>query len=279
MRTLNIGLMKCGRAKWQEAEAGHKNKIQYCTDSSGQEFLHLRALQVIQDAIPLILQYRTMCWFRTISSTTFIISDVQSIYTPSQIQDWYWEDKIWARRDRQYSLRLWILWTRNTRIRMRLTSTHHVLHGTSRKSGKDIKTRVYWVDIQLAHQKGFKFYQTRSNAIFHYGTLPACCIPKVVVMESGEILYERVYASPRLPPKISFKDTWMKELGSEVAGGSEHSQQIQPKQKPTCQERWDPWVSNQLICLLRRSEKTSCLIAKAQTQEPARVACQCLLNV
>ena len=43
-------------------------------------------------------------------------------------------------------------------------------------------------------------------------------------MEIGEIKDETVYASPRPPPKISFKDSWMKELGSEVAGGGEDSQ-------------------------------------------------------
>ena len=51
------------------------------------------------------------------------------------------------------------------------------------------------------------------------------------MMETGETIYEKVYASPRPPPKISFKDNWMKELGSEVAGGSEYSQQTQPKSK------------------------------------------------
>ena len=40
---------------------------------------------------------------------------------------------------------------------------------------------VYWVDIKLALKKGFKFYQTRSNVIILYDTLPAFCIPKVVV--------------------------------------------------------------------------------------------------
>ena len=45
-------------------------------------------------------------------------------------------------------------------------------------------------------------------------------------METGEIIYEKVYVSPPLPPKISFNDNWMKELDSEVAGGSEDSQQI-----------------------------------------------------
>ena len=51
------------------------------------------------------------------------------------------------------------------------------------------------------------------------------------MMESGEIIYEKVYASPRPPPKISFKNNWMKELDSEVAGGNADSQQIQPKSK------------------------------------------------
>ena len=49
------------------------------------------------------------------------------------------------------------------------------------------------------------------------------------MMNSGEVKYEKVYASPRPPPKISFKDNWMKELGSEVAGGGKDSQQTQPK--------------------------------------------------
>ena len=50
------------------------------------------------------------------------------------------------------------------------------------------------------------------------------------MMESGgKILYEIVYASPRPPSKISVKGNWMKELDSEIAGGSEDSQQFQPK--------------------------------------------------
>ena len=39
-------------------------------------------------------------------------------------------------------------------------------------------------------------------------------------METGEVKYEKVYASPRPPPKLSFKDNWVKELDSEVAGGT-----------------------------------------------------------
>ena len=49
-------------------------------------------------------------------------------------------------------------------------------------------------------------------------------------MESGEIKNEK-NVSPRPPPTISFKDNWMKELDSEVAGSSKDNQRIQPKPK------------------------------------------------
>ena len=56
---------------------------------------------------------------------------------------------------------------------------------------------VYWVDIQLAQRKGLKFYQTRSHAFILYDTLPASCISKVALMKSEEIIYQKVYVSPR----------------------------------------------------------------------------------
>ena len=74
-----------------------------------------------------------------------------------------------------------------------------------------------WVDINLAFEKGLTFYQTRSNAIILQETLPAYCIPKVVRMETGDVFCEKVYMSPRPPPKISLKHEWIRELGSEHA--------------------------------------------------------------
>ena len=63
---------------------------------------------------------------------------------------------------------------------------------------------VYWVDFQLAQRKGLKFYQTRSNAVILYDTLPAYCISKANVMKSEEIINQKVPVSPRPPPTISF---------------------------------------------------------------------------
>ena len=88
---------------------------------------------------------------------------------------------------------------------------------------------VYWVDIQLAQRKRLKFYQTRSNAVILNDILPAFCISKAIVIKSEEIIYQKVYVSPRSPPTISFRDNWMKELDSEVAGSSKDTQRIQPK--------------------------------------------------
>ena len=64
---------------------------------------------------------------------------------------------------------------------------------------------VFWAGIDLAIRKGLTFYQTRSNAIILQGTLPAYCIPKVVRLKTGKVLYEKSYMSPRPPPKISLR--------------------------------------------------------------------------
>ena len=120
---------------------------------------------------------------------------------------------------------------------------------------------VYWVDIQLAQRKGLKFHQTRSNEIILYVTLPAFWIPEVVVVESGEIISENVYMTPRPPPKISFKDDRMKELDSEVAGSSKDTQRIQPKPKKHYHERGDPWVSN------RTGDRKKCLVWSRRHQK------------
>ena len=86
LSTLNIGLTICGRARWQEAEATRKD-INVVLTRQDKKFFISEPFMVIQDAIPLILDFGTMCKCRTISSSTFIILDVQSVYTPSQIQD------------------------------------------------------------------------------------------------------------------------------------------------------------------------------------------------
>ena len=132
------------------------------------------------------------------------------------------------------------------------------------KAWKKHQNTVYWVDINFALKKGLKFYQTRSNAIILHETLPAYCIPKVVRMETGGVMYEKVYASPRPPPKISLKHDWMKDLGSEVARQSEgevarqakSSQSSQPNPNPDHDRTEQPVVCPQRGALLSQEIET-----------------------
>ena len=109
------------------------------------------------------------------------------------------------------------------------------------KAWKRHQDAVYWVDIDLAIRKGLKFHQTRSNAIIFQDTLPAYCIPKVVRMETGEVIQEKVFESPRPPPKISLKHDWMKELGSEVAQRPDGQVVQQFKSSQLNQPNPNPW--------------------------------------
>ena len=101
-----------------------------------------------------------------------------------------------------------------------LTSLYHVSHDTCTKHGRDIKTRFFWVDIDLGIKEGLVFYQTRSNAIILQGTLPAHCIVKVERLKNGEKLYERQYLSPRPPPKISLKHDLNWTKGNDQSGST-----------------------------------------------------------
>ena len=60
LSTLNIGLMKNGRARWQEAEATRKDCNSVLTRRDKKFFIS-EFFKVIQDAIPLTLHCRTMC--------------------------------------------------------------------------------------------------------------------------------------------------------------------------------------------------------------------------
>ena len=112
-----------------------------------EQFCTSELSKVIQDAILLILHYKTMSWFRTVSWSTFITLNLQSIYLPSAIQDWYREVKIWA------TFCLWIPWIKNTRILRRSTWEHRVLHKRCVKHERNIKTRCIGSTANLFTRK------------------------------------------------------------------------------------------------------------------------------
>ena len=50
-------------------------------------------------------------------------------------------------------------------------------------------------------------------------------------MKSEELIYQKVYLSPRPPPKNSYKDNWMCDLDSDVAESSKDTLRIRAKPK------------------------------------------------
>ena len=197
---------------------GNKQIFQSCTDPSGQEILYLRALQghsgrnpidpSLQDNVLIPNNFFEFIYhigraikLHTITNSGLIpggqnLSKRQTVFFTSV--------DLMNKEHRDPN---------NIDLEAARLAWYH------QTKWKKHQNTVYWVDIEFAQHKGFEFYQTRSNAIILYDTLPAYCIPKAIMMGSGEVIHEKVYASPRPPPKISCKDNWMKELGSEVAGG------------------------------------------------------------
>ena len=81
--------------------------------------------------------------------------------------------------------------------------------------------------LRVAEKKGLTVYQTRSSAIILHDTLPAVCIEKVVVMNSGEEFYK-----PRVSPaplKNKSLRVGRRKLDSQNPG--EHGSTL-TKQKP-----------------------------------------------
>ena len=183
-----IDLTKSGRKAWQEEEERRKdtNIVLIHQEQSSTSDL----FKVIQDAVSLVLLYRTMSSVGTVSSCTFIVSDVQSIYIPSSMQDWYREVKCWA-TDRQYSFCQWIPWTKTIRILTRSTWKHRVFHKTCIKHGTNIKIRCIGSTSTLLWRKDWSSIRLDRTLSFLFETLPTYCIPKVVRMDTGEIIFEK----------------------------------------------------------------------------------------
>ena len=80
-----ICLIASGKHAWQEEE---ETRIFFSTVLIVQEhFFTSELFKVIPDAISLILRYRTMSILWTVSSSTFVTSDVQSICILSSVRD------------------------------------------------------------------------------------------------------------------------------------------------------------------------------------------------
>ena len=149
------------------------------------------------------------------------------------------------------------------------------------ESGKDTRTRCIGSIYSLLNVKDWSSVKQDVMQSSFTNTLPVYCISKVVVMESGEIIYEKVYVAPRPPPTISFNDNGMKDLDSEPNESNQN-------QKPYYQERWDPMGEQQFTQEIVKDVLFGSLKAPNTQQErwdpwmdqnPSRVVCQSLYKL
>ena len=219
--------------KWKsEMAKGGRNKkrFQHCTDPSGQEIL---------------LSPNSSRSFRTQSHWSFIT--VQCI-NPER----FLRVHLSHRMCNQFTLhREFRIDTGRTEFEQKTDGILHVCGSKKNKEHKDLdvfkldaprlawykqkvwtkhQNTMYWVDIKLAQQKGFKVYQTRSNAIILYDTLPAFCIPKAIMMEKS---YTRKYMRHldhhrRFPLKTIGWKNWVQKLLEVVKTPNKPNQDQKP---------------------------------------------------
>ena len=247
----SIGLMSVGILVWQQEEV-QKRRYQYCSDNSG-TILYLRVLQghsghnlidpALQDNV--LIQCGLLHHIHHIGCAFNLHSIINNGLIPGGQDSSRRQTVLFLHidpRDKDHEDPEHIDFCVPRRARY--------VHNAWKKH----QDAVFWVDIDLAIKEGLTFYETRSNAIILQGTLPAYCIPKVVRLKTGEVLYEKSYLSPRSPPKISLRHDhdWTRgndELGSTVEQQPvgklvqqsfgevqrvEFSKPTQPKPKPIC---------------------------------------------
>ena len=172
LNTLNIGLTKSGRARWQEAEATRKDFNTALTHQHKKLFIS-ELFKVIQDAILLIFHYMTMFWFRT-----DFFEYIYHIGCANQFT-LHHEFKIDTGRTKFGQGKTDSILHVCESFEQRTQRSEHIdleaprLAWYHQKKWKKHQNTVYWVDIKLAPKQGGKFYQTRSNAIIFDDTFPA----------------------------------------------------------------------------------------------------------
>ena len=215
-RTVLIGLATSGRRAWQE-EGGNKKRYQYRK----------------QEEIPVLH------WFFKkirVSPSSSRSSRTQSYWSYFSEHDSGWFFKYiyhvgctinlhsiinsgltpWGHlSNRQYSLCLWILWTKNIRIRITLTLKHRVLFGTGKKCGRN-KTRCIGLTSNLLKRKDWSSIRhDRTLSFFTIHSQPV--VSRKLFGWKLEQSFSRKFMRHLVLLQRFLNHDWMKDLGSEVA--------------------------------------------------------------
>ena len=173
--TLLIGLTVVGKYAWQEEE-GVKRRFQYCTDDSG-TLVYFRAFQghsgrnLIDHSLKEnVVNPSDFFWHVCHIGCAF---NLHSIINSGLIPG----DQNSSKRQTVFFLPVDPMdKSHKDPVEIDLNVPRHAqyLHNAWKRH----QDAVYWVDIDLAIQRGLKFYQTRSNAIILQETFPNSLYPE-----------------------------------------------------------------------------------------------------
>ena len=197
--TLRSGYLKNGYQNWQKG-GGAKKRFQYCVNpNSSNQFLYLRAIQGHsgESAIDPALQDKKLIpkgfteYLHHIGNANELNSTIRNGLIPGGTS---------LKRGRQavfYST----VESMDDVYDMRetpcdLTKPRIAPH---KNTWKCLQNEILWCNLKLAQERGLQFYQTRSQAVVLYKTLPAACIEKAVCMKTQDELYQKVRSTPSVP--------------------------------------------------------------------------------
>ena len=183
---------------------GVKRRFQYCTDDSG-AIVYLRALQghsgrnlidpSLQDNVVIPSNFFQHIYY--VGCAFNLHSIIINGFTPGDQNSSKRQTVFFLPDDAMDKSR-----KDPKKIDLNVPRHTQYLHN----AGKRHQDAVYWVDINLAIEKGLTLHQTRSNTVILQETLPAYCFPKVVRMKT-EKSYTLVKDSieTRMEERIGFR--------------------------------------------------------------------------
>ena len=97
-----------------------------------------------------------------------------------------------------------------------------------------IKSKNRALQELIAQEGGLQFYQTRSNAVILYDTLPAEFIEKAVCMKTKEELYQRESERPRVVLRANSQCESQDLLGQEARSSWQTQSETQSFRENGC---------------------------------------------
>ena len=97
---------------------------------------------------------------------------------------------------------------------------HHQIHWRSEKDA------VYWIRWSTAQDAGLEFWQTGSNAIITYQSVPKECVVQVVSESGKRVLFAR-QLTPRERPKVTLRTSWVHTRSNIVSMPRETESNVQ----------------------------------------------------